>query len=62
MNKEAITIKITGCSHGGWYRDMIGQTYTVFEDSEVEYICRANDGFLNFILKKDCEVLEFNNE
>lgn len=59
MNEDAILVKITSCSHGGWYRDLIGQLYTVFEDNDVEYICRADDGFLNFILKKDCEVVEY---
>lgn len=58
MNEKAITVRITKCSNRRWYSDLVGQTYVVFEDSEVEYICRASDGFLNFILKEDCEVVD----
>lgn len=49
-------VKILKCSHGGWYRDLVGSTWEVYEDCGEEYKCRASDGYINFILKKDCEL------
>lgn len=49
------SVKIMQCEDRRWYRDYVGYEWEVIEDCGIEYKCRAADGYLNFILKKDCE-------
>lgn len=51
-------VKIEKCSHGGWYKNHIGETWYVYEDCGNEYKCRSSDGYINFILKGDCSIVE----
>lgn len=54
-----MTVKITGAKDSlMWYADHIGETWEVYEDCGNEYKCRAADGYINFILKQDCEVCD----
>lgn len=48
------SVLITQCEDRRWYRNYVGQEWNVIEDCGIEYKCRAADGYLNFILKKDC--------
>jgi hypothetical protein len=48
-------VKINKCSGRRWYSKHVGETWPVISDEGDEYKCRASDGFLNFILKEDCE-------
>lgn len=48
-------VLITKCKDRRWYSDYVGQEWGVIEDCGIEYKCRAADGYLNFILKEDCE-------
>lgn len=49
---------ITGCSHGGWYKDLIGETVPNNGLEYGEYRSVDNSGYINFVLEKDCEVVE----
>ena len=54
-------VKIEQCSHGGWYKDLIGQWYPVYRDEGVEWETYEFDGYKNYILKKDTTD-EFNGK
>lgn len=51
-------VLITQCSHGGWYKDLVGKTWEVSSKYEyngfVEYKTRSPEGYINFILGQDC--------
>ena len=46
-------VKIEQCSHGGWYRDLVGQWYPVYRDEDVEWETYELTGHKNYILKED---------
>ena len=48
-------VKIEQCSHGGWYKDLVGQWYPVYRDEGIEWLTYQLDGLSNFILKKDVQ-------
>ena len=51
-------VLITSCPDKlRWYSSYVGHTWDVISDEGIEYKVRAADGYINFILKKDCEVL-----
>lgn len=55
-------IKIVSCTDGmRWYKSYVGQIadYLPKYDTENEYGSREPDGYVNFILKKDGELLEY---
>ena len=55
-------LKINKCSDGmRWYKSHVGQIadYLPHYDTEIEYGSREPDGYVNFILKKDAEILEY---
>ena len=55
-------VKIERCSHGGWYKDLIGHLYPVYRDDGVEFQTYQLDGPINFILKKDCKVINMSTQ
>ena len=57
-------VEITKCSHGGWYRDLVGQLYPVYRDMGEEWLTYELAGYTNFILKKDARAIhkELNND
>jgi hypothetical protein len=57
-------VKIEKCSHGGWYKDLIGQMYPVYKDEGIEWATYELAGYKNFILKKDCnsDLYEYNRD
>ena len=44
---------IDKCSHGGWYKDLVGQKYPVYADEGIEWRTHELEGPVNFILKED---------
>jgi len=54
-------VKIEKCSHGGWYKDLIGQWYPVYRDEGIEWETYELAGYKNYILKKDTTD-EFNGK
>lgn len=58
-------IKITNCSDSMyWYREHIGEVFRVHRTAPDAFWCRERNEYecLNFVLRKDCEVLEFEDE
>jgi len=54
-------IKITNCSDSMfWYRDHINEIFLVHRIAPDAFWCREKNEYecLNFVLKKDCEVLD----
>lgn len=58
-------VKITGCSDPFfWYRMKIGQTIRIVGEEydhlnhQVLYWAREDEGYLNFILGIDCQLIE----
>jgi len=52
-------IKITRCSDSlFWYNHRIGDVFLVHRIEPDRYWCRewGDDGYLNFVLKSDCET------
>jgi hypothetical protein len=39
-----------------WYRNLVGRWWEVESDEGIEYKCREPEGYINFILKEDCDV------
>lgn len=39
-----------------WYSNLVGRWWEVERDEGIEYKCRGSDGYINFILKKDCTL------
>lgn len=55
------TVKILKCSDAQrWYSKHVGKLWNVLEDCGEEWKCRSADGYLNFILKEDCERVDVN--
>lgn len=53
---EVEKVRITSCKDPQrWYAKHVGEVWTVIGEETIEYRCRASDGYLNFILKEDCE-------
>ena len=39
-----------------WYSHLVGRWWEVEKDEGIEYKCRDEHGYINFILKEDCTV------
>jgi hypothetical protein len=51
-------VRVTKCDDPKrWYYDHVGAEFDVLGDYDIEYKTRQKDGFINFILKQDCEVV-----
>lgn len=51
-------VKITKCSDWMyWYHNQINEIYTVLRIEGDDLIVRADDGFLNVLKSKDCEII-----
>ena len=57
-------VEITKCSHGGWYKDLVGQLFPVYRDMGNEWLTYELTGHTNFILKTDAKSVhkELNDE
>jgi len=52
-------VKITQCpDRSRWYSSKVGENWEVFDLQNGEYSCRSSDGYLNFILASDCELVD----
>ena len=52
-------IKITSCSDSlFWYNSCIGEEFIICKIEYDRYWTREKDGYLNFVLTKDCQLLE----
>lgn len=60
--EQIMKIKINQCPDRlRWYRDLVGQTvnYIPRYDTDVEFGTRDQDGYINFVLKKDGEIVDY---
>jgi hypothetical protein len=58
-------VKIVSCADKSrWYSRHVGKIadYIPRYDNETEYGSREPAGYINFVLKKDAEIVEINNE
>ncbi|WP_372997658.1 hypothetical protein [Marinobacter sp.] len=52
-------LKITRCPDAmRWYSSHIGETFPLLADLGDEFKSREPEGYVNFIQKSDCEVVE----
>ena len=57
---EVHSVRITSCKDPQrWYADLVGEVWPVIAEEEIEYKCKGRDGYINFILKEDCEVWNY---
>ena len=60
MNSYA-KIKVINCSHAMyWYSAHIGKYFYAFREEADRYWVREPEGYSNFIMKTDCEVINGN--
>lgn len=41
-----------------WYKDKVGQLVPYLGEDDKHYMSREDDGYVNFIIKRDAEVIE----
>ena len=52
-------LKIVKCNDKQkWYSSLIGELVPLIDDADTEYESREPDGYINFVSKEDCILIE----
>lgn len=53
-------VEITSCTDSQrWYSNHVGEVWPIISEESIEYKCIGSDGYINFILKKDCKPCSY---